>query len=755
MPTGCDSGAAAGTAAPAGTIPGPDGAATTDASQPLSLQRTEASDSYVTEDEDPGGGSDDGAADSGQSGGTGPGPGSTSAHGSGIKGQRRAGGRSKSAARGDGNNKPPVQGLPPVLLMLAGLPGSGKSTFSRNLQESSAVSWVHVNQDAINKGKPGKREQCVAAVRAALAEGSCCIIDRCHLDASQRDTFLQLAAECAVAPHCVALAVPAKECAARVAARTDHPGGVQGDRNKGVVYRMARQQQDGKGWPPAAGEGFVSVMECLTDNDTNAAVRAWAAYGVAAAAAGGAANTANAPAQAAAQLAGNSSSGSTAATQPAPAAHSAAEAQAAPTLAMWQAHVAKRKPPVAPPSITAFFKPEAAKTAAAPGAAATTRTAPGAAGVAGLAGRAATGGAVAGAASKAAAASGQQGGAAKSAPAAGAKAAAGAGAAAARPRSADSSPGEQRPAKRPATASAGSAPGDAGGGTPPASQGPGSPPSAGQASKQEARAGSQPSSGNGSTAAAGSGVGANAFAVLMKGSRQAAAVAAAAAAAGAKPGATGALRAGHGGAGGAGADGDRRFKLDSPWAQALRKTALDPDGSQQQVLHKDEQVVMIMDAFPKARNHALVIARDPALRSIADLRAAHVPLLEHMRQVAQAWVAKRREQVPGAAAFKLGFHAVPSMCQLHLHVISQDFDSPALKNKKHWNTFTTEFFLPLEAVLAELASQGRIALISEAEEKRLEGLELRCHACGRPEKTIPALKSHIVACDAVKRMPGL
>jgi hypothetical protein len=50
---------------------------------------------------------------------------------------------------------------------------------------------------------------------------------RCHLDASQRDTFLQLAAECAVAPHCVALAMPAKECAARVAARIDHPGGVQ------------------------------------------------------------------------------------------------------------------------------------------------------------------------------------------------------------------------------------------------------------------------------------------------------------------------------------------------------------------------------------------------------------------------------------------------------------------------------------------------------------------------------------------------
>lgn len=31
--------------------------------------------------------------------------------------------------------------------------------------------------------------------------------------------------------------------------------------------------------------------------------------------------------------------------------------------------------------------------------------------------------------------------------------------------------------------------------------------------------------------------------------------------------------------------------------------------------------------------------------------------------------------------------------QLHLHVISQDFDSPALKTKKHWNSFTTEYFI--------------------------------------------------------------
>jgi hypothetical protein len=31
--------------------------------------------------------------------------------------------------------------------------------------------------------------------------------------------------------------------------------------------------------------------------------------------------------------------------------------------------------------------------------------------------------------------------------------------------------------------------------------------------------------------------------------------------------------------------------------------------------------------------------------------------------------------------------------QIHLHVISQDFDSVCLKNKKHWNSFTTDYFI--------------------------------------------------------------
>ena len=42
---------------------------------------------------------------------------------------------------------------------------------------------------------------------------------------------------------------------------------------------------------------------------------------------------------------------------------------------------------------------------------------------------------------------------------------------------------------------------------------------------------------------------------------------------------------------------------------------------------------------------------------------------------------------------RIGYHAVPSMHRLHLHVISTDFDSRCMKTIHHWNTFTTPYFI--------------------------------------------------------------
>lgn len=44
----------------------------------------------------------------------------------------------------------------------------------------------------------------------------------------------------------------------------------------------------------------------------------------------------------------------------------------------------------------------------------------------------------------------------------------------------------------------------------------------------------------------------------------------------------------------------------------------------------------------------------------------------------------------------VGVHSVPSMSHLHVHVLSRDMHSEKMKHKKHYLSFTSEFFVPLE-----------------------------------------------------------
>jgi predicted kinase len=122
--------------------------------------------------------------------------------------------------------------IPPsgqVVLILAGLQGAGKSTFSKRLVEAGPPGkWTRVNQDTAGAGgRRGTREDCLVAAREALRRGGSIVVDRTNADEWQRAHFIRLAVEEGAAPHCVFLDLPAKACAARAAARTDHEGGLQ------------------------------------------------------------------------------------------------------------------------------------------------------------------------------------------------------------------------------------------------------------------------------------------------------------------------------------------------------------------------------------------------------------------------------------------------------------------------------------------------------------------------------------------------
>ncbi|MCJ8750107.1 hypothetical protein PDJAM_G00258780 [Pangasius djambal] len=170
------------------------------------------------------------------------------------------------------------------------------------------------------------------------------------------------------------------------------------------------------------------------------------------------------------------------------------------------------------------------------------------------------------------------------------------------------------------------------------------------------------------------------------------------------------------------------------WTQGLKVSMQDPNMQ----VYKDEKVVVIKDKYPKARYHWLVLPWD-SISSLKALRPEHVELLKHMERVGDRMV----QQCPSSDKlhFRLGYHAIPSMSHIHLHVISQDFDSPCLKNKKHWNSFTTDYFTESQDVIAMLERDGRVSVKDGTSE--LLKLPLRCHVCHKEQSTMPKLKEHI------------
>ncbi|NWI70381.1 APTX protein, partial [Todus mexicanus] len=170
------------------------------------------------------------------------------------------------------------------------------------------------------------------------------------------------------------------------------------------------------------------------------------------------------------------------------------------------------------------------------------------------------------------------------------------------------------------------------------------------------------------------------------------------------------------------------------WSQGLKSSMQDP----KMQVYKDEKTVVIKDKYPKARYHWLILPWDP-ISSLKTVTRDHLELLEHMHAVGQKMIERCPDR--DSLEFRLGYHAIPSMSQLHLHVISQDFDSPALKTKKHWNSFTTDYFLNSEDVIEMVRSKGKVTVKDNLSE--LLKLPLRCHRCKQQLSTIPQLKEHL------------
>ena len=121
----------------------------------------------------------------------------------------------------------------PFVLILVGLPGSGKSHFASRLEEKSAR-FVRINQDVL-----GDRPACEKLARSVLADGKIAVIDRCNFDVKQRKKWVQIANEKGVQCECIIFNHDKDECIKRCQMRIGHET-VRPDDAARVVSAMAK-----------------------------------------------------------------------------------------------------------------------------------------------------------------------------------------------------------------------------------------------------------------------------------------------------------------------------------------------------------------------------------------------------------------------------------------------------------------------------------------------------------------------------------
>eukprot|EP01060_Flectonema_neradi_P014221 TRINITY_DN20930_c0_g1_i1.p1 TRINITY_DN20930_c0_g1~~TRINITY_DN20930_c0_g1_i1.p1 ORF type:complete len:238 (+),score=36.12 TRINITY_DN20930_c0_g1_i1:82-795(+) len=190
-----------------------------------------------------------------------------------------------------------------------------------------------------------------------------------------------------------------------------------------------------------------------------------------------------------------------------------------------------------------------------------------------------------------------------------------------------------------------------------------------------------------------------------------------------------------------------------PWQHELWELAVKGTGPGVVFCNKD--FVIVKDKYPKSTVHYLVVTREKRLEAIDRLEPGDESLLIRMRETGLRWM---RENIPGIQniPLKVGFHEIPSMQQIHLHMLSTDMITPTLPHLRHYNTCTTDYMRTVEHVINELVTTGKV-IIPRYSRKMANALHANaaCNriGCGKNFSDSELLLSHLHECQ--HPLPGI
>lgn len=180
------------------------------------------------------------------------------------------------------------------------------------------------------------------------------------------------------------------------------------------------------------------------------------------------------------------------------------------------------------------------------------------------------------------------------------------------------------------------------------------------------------------------------------------------------------------------------------------KVYIESPESYKNVIYYDDDVVLVRDMFPKSKMHLLLMTRDPHLTHVhpLEIMMKHRSLVEKLVSYVQGDLSGLifdearnclSQQLTNEALcnyIKVGFHAGPSMNNLHLHIMTLDHVSPSLKNSAHYISFTSPFFVKIDTPTSNLPTRGTLTSLFQE--------DLKCWRCGETfGRHFTKLKAHL------------
>ena len=137
------------------------------------------------------------------------------------------------------------------------------------------------------------------------------------------------------------------------------------------------------------------------------------------------------------------------------------------------------------------------------------------------------------------------------------------------------------------------------------------------------------------------------------------------------------------------------------------------------------------------------------VKSLNDLTVDHLDELREFHNFAKSIVAAINGDA-GSDSFKIGYHSIPSLHPLHLHIISSDLDSPCITTRKHIISFSSDFFVSSDELENHLESAFvdsiSVAVRAQRAQDVLDSTPLQCQYCCRVAVTVPDFKRHNQTC---------